>query len=57
MGSINKYTPRYTISIKTKSKVWPNKNSYFRGFYSLRSHRVKRVGLFIRFFLVANRIK
>jgi len=54
----NFYKPRNKITFITKSKVWPDKNGYFRRFYSIRGRRLRREQKrFIRCILVANTIK
>ena len=47
------YRPRYALSYRTRTKVWPNKNSRLRRLVSLRGRRLQRGGLFRRYVLVA----
>lgn len=51
------YRPRYALSYRTRTKVWPNKNSRLRRLVSLRGRRLQRGGLFRRYVLVATTIK
>lgn len=55
MGQGNIYKPRNKISFITKSKVWPDKNGYFRHFFSIRGRRLfRKQDLFVRCVLVAS---
>jgi len=47
------YRPRYALSYRTRTKVWPHKNSRLRRLISLRGRRLQRGGLFRRYVLVA----
>jgi ribosomal protein S4 len=51
------YRPRYALSYRTRTKVWPNKNSRLRRLVSLRGRRLQRGGLFRRYVLVATTLK
>jgi ribosomal protein S4 len=57
MTNINKYKPRYTLSHLTKTKVWPYKDGYLRGFYRIRSRRIKPKGNFRKYVIVAKSMK
>ena len=58
MNITNTYKPRYKLSYQTKSKIWPYKNSYLRGFYLIRSNWIKpKTWQFKKYFIVAKNIK
>lgn len=46
MTKINKFKPRYKLSHLTKTKIWPYKDGYLRGFYRIRSKKIKPKGIF-----------
>lgn len=57
MTNINKYKPRYTLPYLVKTKIWPYKDSYLRGFYRIRSRKIKPKGDFKQYSRVAKNIK
>lgn len=57
MSKGNIYKPRYSITNRSRSKIWMYKNGYLRRFYERRGRRVKRGGLFRQLILVANNRK
>ena len=58
MSSPNLYKPRYKLAYQTKSKIWPYKNSYLRGFYLIRSKWIKfKTWKFKKYAIVAKNIK
>lgn len=57
MSNINKYKPRYTLAYLTKSKIWPYKEGYLRGFYRIRARRRKPKGIVKKYIRVAKNRK
>lgn len=58
MNQNNIYKPRHKLSFITKSKIWPNKNGYFRHFFTIRGRYLRREQKsFVRAVLVAKTVK
>ncbi len=57
MTKINQFKPRYKLSHLTKTKIWPYKDGYLRGFYRIRSKKIKPKGIFKKTVRVAKNRK